>query len=57
MNSTGKALSQADLVRNFILMGLERYQRSCKDDHWRPMEIAFGQKGYVNISTALCAII
>ena len=27
MNSTGKELSQADLIRNFILMGLEP---SCK---------------------------
>ena len=23
MNSTGKALTQADLIRNFVLMGLE----------------------------------
>lgn len=47
MNSTGKALSQADLVRNFILMGLEpEHQTRLYDDHWRPMEIAFGQKGY-----------
>ncbi len=46
MNSTGKALSQADLVRNFILMGLEpEHQTRLYDDHWRPMEIAFGQKG------------
>lgn len=47
MNSTGKALSQADLVRNYILMGLEpEHQTRLYDDHWRPMEIAFGQKGY-----------
>ncbi|ELO0858015.1 TPA: DUF262 domain-containing protein [Citrobacter amalonaticus] len=47
MNSTGKALSQADLVRNYILMGLApEHQTRLYDDHWRPMEIAFGQKGY-----------
>ncbi len=47
MNSTGKALSQADLVRNFILMGLEpEHQTRLYEDHWRPMEIAFGQQGY-----------
>lgn len=47
MNSTGKALSQADLVRNFILMGLEpEHQTRLYEDHWRPMEVAFGQQGY-----------
>jgi uncharacterized protein with ParB-like and HNH nuclease domain len=47
MNSTGKALSQADLIRNFVLMGLEpEHQSSIYQDHWRPMEVAFGQEGY-----------
>lgn len=47
MNSTGKALSQADLIRNFVLMGLEpEHQSSLYQDHWRPMEVAFGQEGY-----------
>ena len=47
MNSTGKALSQADLIRNYILMGLEQeLQTSLYDDHWRPMELAFGQAAY-----------
>jgi Uncharacterized conserved protein len=47
MNSTGKALSQADLVRNYVLMGLEpEHQARLYDEHWRPMEITFGQKGY-----------
>lgn len=47
MNSTGKALSQADLVRNYVLMGLEpEHQTQLYDDYWRPMELAFGQKGY-----------
>ena len=47
MNSTGRALSQADLIRNFVLMGLEpAHQTRLYEDHWRPMEIAFGQEGY-----------
>ena len=47
MNSTGRELSQADLIRNFILMGLERgHQTSLYNDHWRPMEVAFGQEAY-----------
>ena len=45
MNSTGRALSQADLIRNFILMGLEsKDQEELYKDHWRPMEEAFGQE-------------
>ena len=47
MNSTGRDLSQADLIRNFILMGLEPTQQTrLYEDHWRPMEVAFGQEGY-----------
>lgn len=47
MNSTGRALSQADLIRNFVLMGLEpAHQTALYSDHWRPMEVAFGQEGY-----------
>ena len=47
MNSTGRALSQADLIRNFILMGLEPYhQEQLYKDYWRPMEVAFGQEAY-----------
>jgi uncharacterized protein with ParB-like and HNH nuclease domain/predicted transport protein len=47
MNSTGRELSQADLIRNYILMGLEReHQTKLYDDHWRPMEVAFGQEAY-----------
>lgn len=47
MNSTGKKLSQADLIRNFILMGLEKeLQTELYNDYWRPMELAFGQKAY-----------
>lgn len=48
MNSTGKELSQADLIRNFVLMGLEQdLQTRLYEEYWRPMEIGFGQAGYV----------
>jgi len=47
MNSTGRELSQADLIRNFILMGLEqKHQIKLYENHWRPMEVAFGQEAY-----------
>jgi uncharacterized protein with ParB-like and HNH nuclease domain/predicted transport protein len=47
MNSTGLALSQADLIRNFILMGLEpTLQTELYRGYWRPMEKAFGQGAY-----------
>ena len=47
MNSTGKALSEADLIRNYILMGLEpTLQSSIYIDLWRPMELDFGQEAY-----------
>ena len=47
MNSTGRELSQADLIRNFILMGLEpEHQVRLYEDFWRPMELAFGQESY-----------
>ena len=47
MNSTGRELSQADLIRNFVLMGLEpKHQARLYEDHWRPMELAFGQEAY-----------
>jgi uncharacterized protein with ParB-like and HNH nuclease domain/predicted transport protein len=47
MNSTGKELSQADLIRNFILMGLEPVlQTRLYEQFWRPMELDFGQETY-----------
>ena len=47
MNSTGKELSQADLIRNYILMGLEPVlQTRLYEQFWRPMEVEFGQEGY-----------
>ncbi len=47
MNSTGRELSQADLIRNFILMGLEpKLQTHLYEQFWRPMEVDFGQDAY-----------
>jgi uncharacterized protein with ParB-like and HNH nuclease domain/predicted transport protein len=47
MNSTGRELSQADLIRNFILMGLEpELQTRLYEHYWRPMELDFGQEAY-----------
>lgn len=47
MNSTGLELSQADLIRNFILMGLEpKLQTELYKTYWRPMEKGFGQAAY-----------
>ena len=47
MNSTGLELSQADLIRNRVLMGLETdHQERLYNEYWRPMELAFGQDAY-----------
>ena len=49
MNSTGRELSQADLIRNFILMGLEpQLQTRLYEQYWRPMEVGFGQEAYAS---------
>lgn len=42
MNSTGKKLSQADLIRNFVLMDLEPSQQThLYEGYWFPMEQEF----------------
>lgn len=47
MNSTGKELTQADLIRNYILMGLDiKQQTHLYENFWRPMEMDFGQEAY-----------
>jgi uncharacterized protein with ParB-like and HNH nuclease domain/predicted transport protein len=47
MNSTGRKLSQADLIRNFVLMGLTpSVQEELYTKYWRPMETDFGQAAY-----------
>jgi len=49
LNSTGKELSQADLIRNYILMGLEpQLQTKLYEQYWHPMEVDFGQKAYAS---------
>lgn len=48
LNSTGRELSQADLIRNFVLMGLEpQLQTDLYEQYWRRVEVDFGQEGYV----------
>lgn len=43
LNSTGLDLSQADLIRNFVLMGLEPVeQERWYNKYWYPMEGLFG---------------
>ena len=47
LNSTGLELSQADLIRNYILMGLEpKEQSELYEDYWYEMEKSFGQSAY-----------
>lgn len=42
MNSTGKKLSQADLIRNYVLMDLPpKEQEKLYTAYWRPMEMDF----------------
>jgi len=48
LNSTGLELSQADLIRNYILMGLEpKEQNELYQDYWYAMEKSFGQTAYI----------
>lgn len=43
LNSTGLDLSQADLIRNFVLMRLEpKEQTDLYTEYWYPMERSFG---------------
>ncbi|ODS29954.1 MAG: hypothetical protein SCARUB_04942 [Candidatus Scalindua rubra] len=47
LNSTGLDLSQADLIRNYILMGLEpEQQKHLYESYWYMMEQDFGQANY-----------
>lgn len=44
MNSTGKDLSQADLIRNYVLMDLApEEQNQFYEKYWRVMETEFGE--------------
>lgn len=45
LNSTGVDLTQADLIRNFVLMRLdESSQTQLYLEHWQPIEQAFGRR-------------
>lgn len=45
LNSTGVDLTQADLIRNFVLMRLdETLQTQLYEDFWQPIEQAFGRR-------------
>lgn len=47
MNSTGKALSSADLIRNYVLMGFPREEQDkLYLNHWRAIEEALGADSY-----------
>lgn len=47
LNSTGLELSQADLIRNYILMGLEpKEQEALYNEYWYPMEQNLGPTDY-----------
>lgn len=47
LNSTGLDLSQADLIRNYVLMGLEpKEQEEIYNNYWYPMEQSFRQASY-----------
>jgi len=47
LNSTGLELTQADLIRNYVLMGLEKQEQDrIYSDYWSPMEKSFGYAGY-----------
>ncbi len=42
LNSTGKELSESDLIRNYVLMGLEPSEQTYVYEHlWRPLEQLF----------------
>lgn len=45
LNSTGVDLTQADLIRNFVLMRLdESSQTQLYEEHWQPIEQSFGRR-------------
>jgi len=50
LNSTGMDLSQADLIRNYVLMGLEpNVQEKLYTSYWYPMEQSFGREQNVSL--------
>lgn len=54
LNSTGKELSESDLIRNYILMGLEPTEQTYIYEHlWRPMEQLFVYETQEKVMDAL----
>ncbi|MCL2115611.1 MAG: DUF262 and DUF1524 domain-containing protein [Methanobrevibacter sp.] len=50
LNSTGLELNQADLIRNYILMGLElEEQEKIYNNYWRKMELGFAHSESYNL--------
>lgn len=50
MNSTGKDLSSADLIRNFVLMGLPKEKQDALYlNHWRDIELILGADSYEDV--------
>ena len=45
LNSTGKELSQSDLIRNYVLMGMDKEaQQNLYNNFWRTFEELFGRE-------------
>ena len=50
LNSTGLELTQADLIRNYVLMGLEKQlQEYLYNNYWHPIEKSFGRTENVQL--------
>lgn len=50
LNSTGLDLSQADMIRNYVLMGLEpKEQEEIYNHYWYPMEQSFLSTGITDL--------
>ncbi len=50
LNSTGMDLSQADLIRNYVLMGLDNEEQiALYEKYWHPMEQSFGKTQNVEL--------
>lgn len=50
LNSTGKELSESDLIRNYVLMGLEPSEQTYVYERlWRPMELLFAYETQASV--------
>lgn len=50
LNSTGKELSESDLIRNYVLMGLEPAEQTyVYECLWRPMELLFAYETQASV--------